>query len=39
MWSRWRLRDAGAKLAVSGDDAWFEGNAGHGGGIVHARIR
>jgi hypothetical protein len=32
------VRDAGAKLAVTGD-AWFEGNAGPGDGIVHVRIR
>ena len=37
--ARTRVRDAGARLAVSGDDAWFEGNAGHGDGIVHVRLR
>jgi hypothetical protein len=30
--------DAGADLAVSGEDAWFLGNAGHGNGIVHVRL-
>jgi len=33
-----RLSDAGATLAVSGRDAWFEGNAGRGNGIVHVRL-
>jgi hypothetical protein len=37
--ARTHVRDAGARLAVSGDDAWFEGNAGHGDGIVHVRLR
>jgi hypothetical protein len=37
--ARTRVRDAGARLSLSGDDAWFEGNAGHGDGIVHVRIR
>jgi hypothetical protein len=32
------VRDAGADLAVSGDDAWFLGNAGQGNGIVHVRL-
>jgi hypothetical protein len=37
--ARTHVRDAGARLAVSGDDAWFEGNAGHRDGIVHVRLR
>ena len=37
--ARTPVRDAGAALAVSGDDAWFAGNAGHGNGIVHLRLR
>jgi hypothetical protein len=37
--ARTHVRDAGARLAVSGDDAWFEGNVGHGNGIIHVRLR
>jgi hypothetical protein len=37
--ARMRVRDAGAQLVVSGRDAWFLGNAGHGNGIVHVRFR
>jgi len=37
--ARTRVRDAGARLALSGYDAWFGGNAGHGDGIVQVRIR
>jgi hypothetical protein len=33
------VRDAGATIAVSGDDAWFLGDAGRGGGLVHVRLR
>jgi hypothetical protein len=32
------LADAGADLAVSGQDAWFLGDAGQGNGIVHVRV-
>jgi hypothetical protein len=32
------LRDLGGELAVSGDNAWFLGNAGNGNGIVHVRL-
>jgi hypothetical protein len=32
------LRDAGSQLTVSGDDAWFVGDAGRGEGIVHMRL-
>jgi hypothetical protein len=34
-----RLVDAGARLVVSGRDAWFLGNAGKGNGIVHVQLR
>jgi hypothetical protein len=33
------LRDLGGELAVSGDDAWFLGDAGSGNGVVHVRLR
>jgi hypothetical protein len=36
--ARTDLPDAGSNLAVSGDDAWFLGNAGAGNGIVHVRL-
>jgi hypothetical protein len=36
--ARTGLLDAGAGLAVSGQDAWFLGNAGSGNGIVHVRL-
>jgi len=36
--ARTELADAGASSVVSGDDVWFEGNAGHGDGIVHVRL-
>jgi hypothetical protein len=36
--ARTGVLDAGADLAVSGDDAWFLGNAGRGDGIVHVRL-
>jgi len=32
------LRDLGGEIAVSGDNAWFLGNAGSGNGIVHVRL-
>jgi hypothetical protein len=32
------LRDLGGEIAVSGDNAWFLGNAGGGNGIVHVRL-
>jgi hypothetical protein len=32
------LRDLGGELAVSGNNAWFLGNAGGGNGIVHLRL-
>jgi hypothetical protein len=32
------LADAGTEIAVSGQDAWFLGDAGLGNGIVHARV-
>ena len=35
---RTTLHDASAQLAVSGRDAWFVGNGGHGDGIVHVRL-
>ena len=35
---RTALHDASAQLAVSGRDAWFVGNGGHGDGIVHVRL-
>jgi hypothetical protein len=34
-----RLRDGGSPLVVSGRDAWLLGDAGHGNGIVHVRLR
>jgi hypothetical protein len=37
--ARMRVRDAGAQIVASGRDAWFLGNAGHGNGIVHVRLR
>ena len=37
--ARTRFLDAGAQLVVSGRDVWFSGNAGHGNGIVHVRLR
>jgi hypothetical protein len=36
--ARTSFRDLGGELAVSGDDAWFLGNAGSGNGIVHVRL-
>ena len=36
--ARTELSDAGADLAVSGQDAWFLGNAGRGNGIVHVQL-
>lgn len=33
------LPSGGGQLTVSGDDAWFVGNVGHGNGIVHVRLR
>jgi hypothetical protein len=36
--ARTDLRDAGGPLVVSGDDAWVEGNAGQGNGLVHIRL-
>jgi hypothetical protein len=36
--ARTALRDAGGRLAVSGNDAWFLGNAGRGNGLVHIRL-
>ena len=36
--SRTRLRDAGARIAVSGESAWVLGDAGQGNGIVHFRL-
>jgi hypothetical protein len=35
---RTRLLDVGARLAVSGENAWFLGDAGGGEGIVHVRL-
>jgi hypothetical protein len=32
------LRDLGGALDVSGDNAWFLGNAGGGNGVVHVRL-
>ena len=37
--ARTRVHDAGAQIVVDGRDAWFLGNAGHGNGIVHVRLR
>jgi hypothetical protein len=36
--ARTPLLDAGGELVASGQDAWFEGDAGHGVGIVHLRL-
>jgi hypothetical protein len=36
--ARTPLRDLSGELAVSGDNAWFLGDAGRGNGIVHLRI-
>jgi hypothetical protein len=36
--ARTRLLDAGGNLAVSGESAWFLGNAGQGNGIVHVQL-
>jgi len=36
--ARTTVADAGADLAVSGQDAWFVGDVGHGNGIVHVRL-
>jgi hypothetical protein len=36
--ARTRFADAGAQLAVSGQDAWFLGDAGRGNGIVHVQV-
>jgi hypothetical protein len=33
------VRDLSGKLTVSGEDAWFLGEAGAGNGIVHVRLR
>jgi hypothetical protein len=33
-----RVSDAGGQVAVSGQDAWFLGNAGRGNGIVHVQL-
>ena len=32
------LRELGAEIAVSSDNAWFLGDAGSGNGIVHVRL-
>jgi hypothetical protein len=37
--ARTPLSDLSGELAVSGDNAWFLGNAGAGNGIVHVRLR
>jgi hypothetical protein len=37
--ARTLVKDDGAQLVVSGHDAWFLGNAGHGNGIVHVTMR
>jgi hypothetical protein len=37
--ARTPLRDWSANLAFSGSDIWFLGDAGHGEGIVHVRLR
>jgi len=36
--ARTPLRDLGGALAVSGDNAWFLGDAGSGNGVVHVRL-
>jgi hypothetical protein len=36
--ARTTFADAGAELAVSGQDAWFLGDAGRGNGIVHVQV-
>jgi Protein of unknown function (DUF4232) len=36
--ARTPLRDLSGELAVSGDNAWFLGDAGRGNGIVHLRL-
>jgi hypothetical protein len=36
--ARTPLRDLSGELAVSGDNAWFLGDAGGGNGIVHVRL-
>jgi hypothetical protein len=36
--ARTPLHDLSGELAVSGDSAWFLGNAGGGNGIVHVRL-
>ncbi|HMJ01197.1 MAG TPA: hypothetical protein VK488_15300 [Gaiellaceae bacterium] len=36
--ARTGLIDAGARLAISGNDAWFVGDAGRGNGIIHVRL-
>jgi hypothetical protein len=36
--ARTRLRDGGAYLAVSGDDAWLNCDAGQGNGAVHVHL-
>ncbi len=36
--ARTALPGGGSFLTVSGGDAWFLGNAGHGNGIVHVRL-
>jgi hypothetical protein len=36
--ARTDLHDAGGPFAVSGGDAWVEGNAGQGNGLVHIRL-
>jgi len=33
-----RLLDGGGYLAVSGDDAWLNGDAGQGNGTVHVHL-
>ena len=37
--ARTALRDAGDQLVVSGRNAWFIGDAGHGSGIIDVRLR
>lgn len=32
------LRDLGGEIAVSGDNAWFLGNAGSGNGVIHVQL-
>jgi len=36
--ARTGLLDAGAGLAVSGEDAWFLGDAGRGNGVIHVHL-